>query len=83
MIANVVKIGNSHYVLLAKKWLDSSGISDRVEIEYREGSVIIKPFRNPREGWSALYEESFANDGWEEPLLPGEFGEEQLPDYGD
>ena len=81
MEANVVKIGNSHYVLLAKKMLDHYGISDKVEIEFQEDHILIKPWRNPRSGWSELYAESFTKDGWEEPLIPGEFGEEELPEY--
>ncbi len=83
MVANVVKIGNSHYVLLAKKMLDSYALADQVEIEYKEGYILIKPHRNPRAGWSDLYTKSFREDGYEELLIPGEFGDESLPIYED
>lgn len=77
------RVGNCHFVRLPKNELVSSGISDMVEIAYREGTVIIKPFRDPQEGWSALYEKSFANECWEDPLLPGESGDGEPPDYDD
>jgi virulence-associated protein VagC len=63
--------------------LDSYGISDQVEIEYKEGYILIKPLHNPRKNWSALYEMSFEKEGFEEPSIPGEIGEEELPDYED
>lgn len=80
MIANVVKIGNSHYVLLAKKMLDSYGIEDKVRIMYEEGFIKIEPYHEPRSGWTEMYRNSFADQGTEDELLPGEYGLETMDD---
>lgn len=58
MEAKLVKIGNSKGLRLPKALLLQTGMTERVEIEARGRSIILKPVKDLRLGW----EQSFAND---------------------
>ena len=58
MEVKLVKIGNSRGVRLPKALLMQTGMTERVEIEARGNSIILKPVKNLRAGWEA----SFAGD---------------------
>ncbi|HEX8545969.1 MAG TPA: AbrB/MazE/SpoVT family DNA-binding domain-containing protein [Cytophagaceae bacterium] len=51
MIGKIVKIGNSRGIIIPKPVLDFTKINDEVEIEVREGSIIIMPYSHRRQGW--------------------------------
>jgi antitoxin MazE len=55
MRARVIKIGNSQGLRIPKPILDQTGILDDVEIEVEEDQIIIRPFKNVREGWDAAF----------------------------
>ena len=46
----IVKIGNSQGIRIAKPLLEQADISDDVELEVRDGSIIIHAVRSVREG---------------------------------
>lgn len=56
MEAKLVRIGNSKGIRLPKSMLVQTGMTERIEIEARGHSIILKPIKEPRSGW----EESFA-----------------------
>ncbi|HEX8432391.1 MAG TPA: AbrB/MazE/SpoVT family DNA-binding domain-containing protein [Longimicrobium sp.] len=57
MQSRVVPIGNSHVIRIPKQLLEQSGISGEVELEVREGQIIIRATRQPRAGWDAAFRE--------------------------
>lgn len=59
MEAKLVRIGNSKGIRLPKTMLVQTGMTERIEIEARGHSIILKPIKEPRSGWEA----SFAKGG--------------------
>jgi len=55
MRARVIKIGNSQGLRIPKPILDQTGIRDDVEIEVEKNQIIIRPFRNIRDGWDNAF----------------------------
>ncbi len=68
----VVSIGNSKGIRIPKAVLDKYQIKDSVDIELRDDALILKPVRNPREGWEEQFRQAIANgDLPEGELLEG------------
>jgi antitoxin MazE len=61
----VVKIGNSQGIRIPKLLLEQSGIEENVQIEVRNGQILVSAAPSPRAGWS----EAFAAMG-QEAVLP-------------
>ena len=57
MKTKIVKIGNSRGIRIPKSFIDGSNIENIVELEKKEGNIIIKPFSTPREGWDIAFQE--------------------------
>lgn len=55
MEAKLVSIGNSKGVRLPKAMLVQTGMTERIEIEARGHSIILKPIKEPRSGWEASF----------------------------
>ena len=55
MRARVIRIGNSQGLRIPKPILDQTGIMDDVEIEVEKNQIIIRPFRNVRDGWDNAF----------------------------
>ncbi|MGE0555689.1 MAG: AbrB/MazE/SpoVT family DNA-binding domain-containing protein [Gemmatimonadales bacterium] len=51
--ARLVRIGNSRGVRLPKPLIEQAGLSDDVELDVREGAIVIRPADGPRAGWAA------------------------------
>jgi antitoxin MazE len=70
MKARVIKIGNSQGLRIPKPILEQTGIMDDVEIDVEKNMIIIRPVKNPREGWDEAFkmmrergdDESIIND---------------------
>jgi len=64
MKARLVQIGNSRGVRIPKPLIEEVGLADEVELQVRDGAIVISPGRTPREGWAeaarALYEKEEA-----------------------
>lgn len=50
--ARLVRIGNSRGVRLPKPLIEQAGLSDEVELDVREGAIVIRPSEGPRTGWA-------------------------------
>lgn len=49
----LVQIGNSRGVRLPKPVIEQVGLTDEVELQVREGAVVIRPLHATRSGWEA------------------------------
>jgi len=45
-------IGNSRGVRLPKPMIRDAGLGDEVDLQVRDGAIIISSVRNPRAGWA-------------------------------
>ena len=52
MEVSVIKIGNSKGLRLSKSILERYNITDRVELVFEEGHIVLKPVNAPRAGWA-------------------------------
>ena len=63
MKVSVVPIGNSRGVRIPKAILDQCDIQSEVDLDVRDGKIILEPVRRkPRSGWSEAFAEMSAED---------------------
>ncbi len=53
----IVKIGNSRGIRIPKVLLDQAKLGDEIEIEVQGDKLIVRPVRNPRQGWDEQFVE--------------------------
>ncbi|MCL5998298.1 MAG: AbrB/MazE/SpoVT family DNA-binding domain-containing protein [Chloroflexi bacterium] len=51
MTVPIVPIGNSRGIRIPKKMLDALGSPESVNLELREGVLVVRPIANPRAAW--------------------------------
>lgn len=51
MKTNVIRIGNSKGIRIPKPLLEQCAFRDAVEVEVRDGTLLIRPARRARQGW--------------------------------
>jgi len=51
MKAKLVRIGNSRGIRLPKPLIEQAGLTDEVELEARDGAIVISPANGARVGW--------------------------------
>ena len=54
---NIVRIGNSQGIRIPKVLIEQTGLGDEVEIVVQDDSLVIRPARQPREGWGVAFQE--------------------------
>ena len=52
MRARVVRIGNSRGIRLPRPLLVEAGLTDEVELEVRDGGLLVTPVAGARAGWA-------------------------------
>lgn len=52
MHANLVKIGNSRGIRLPKRVIEAAGLKDDLDLEVRDGAVIVRNAHTTRSGWA-------------------------------
>ena len=57
MKAKIVQIGNSKGIRLPKLLLEQVGLEGEVELEVREGELVISPASRTRSGWGEAAED--------------------------
>ena len=79
MKARLVRIGNSRGVRLPKPLIEAARLSDEVEIEVRDGAVVIARARKPRSGWAEAAKRlrDRNEDRFLEPPTPTRFDNEE------
>jgi antitoxin MazE len=68
--ARIIKIGNSQGIRIPKPVLEQAGLKGEVEIDVREGQIVLSAASEPRAGWAAAFE-TMARAGDDE-LLDGQ-----------
>lgn len=76
----VVSIGNSKGIRIPKTVLDKYQISNSVEVEMREGELVLRPVRKPREGWEEAFKKMHEN-GDDRLLIPDVFDDETWEEW--
>lgn len=52
MKAKIIRIGNSKGIRLPKPVIDQVGLAEEVDLEVRDGEIVISPANVPRRGWA-------------------------------
>jgi antitoxin MazE len=55
MKTKVVKIGNSRGIRIPKSIIEQTGMQSEVELELKDGAIIIKPSKNTRSNWKSAF----------------------------
>ena len=71
----IVQIGNSKGIRIPKAILTQYQIDDMVELILENGYILIKPTRQPRQGWNTAFK-SMHENGDDELLIPDVFEDE-------
>lgn len=69
MEASLVKIGNSHGLIIPKRLLNKLGSVRRFNIQEKEGNLIVSPIKEdqPREDWDKLFAQAIETGHKPEP----------------
>jgi antitoxin MazE len=73
--ARIVRIGNSRGIRLPKPLIEQAGLVEEVELEVRDGAIVISPGEQARRGWAEAAQ-ALAAEGGDRLLdesLPTEF----------
>jgi antitoxin MazE len=57
MKTRIVRIGNSQGIRIPKPLIEQTGLKGDVEIEARNGTLLIKPAAKARAGWADAFKE--------------------------
>lgn len=56
METSIIKIGNSHGLIIPKRMLSQLGSCQRIEIQVKDGGLFIVPVHDkPRKGWAEAF----------------------------
>ena len=55
MLTKIVPIGNSRGIRIPKAMLEHCGFGDEVDLQTKNGTLILRPVNTPRAGWSEAY----------------------------
>lgn len=53
----IVKIGNSQGIRIPKPILEQIGVSNELEMEVKEGEIVLRLPKSSREGWAERFQE--------------------------
>jgi antitoxin MazE len=56
MEVSIIKIGNSKGFRLTKTILDRYNITDKIELIFEKGQIILRPISEPRKGWDKAFQ---------------------------
>jgi len=78
MKAKIVRIGNSRGIRLPKLVIEQVGLQEEVELEVREGEIVISPARRLRSDWAeaARFLSARAEDQLLDELVSTDFDQE-------
>jgi len=63
MLIKIVPIGNSRGIRIPKAMLEHCGFGEEVDLQAKNGALILRPIATPRAGWAAAFSGmSAAND---------------------
>ncbi len=80
MEISVIKIGNSKGLRLSKEILERYKIKDKVELIFEKGYIILKPKKQPRQGWEKAFKQMHENND-DKLLLADVFEDETFEEW--
>mgnify|MGYP006312661685 FL=1 len=76
MEVKLIKIGSSKGIRLKKSIIERYGIKDKAEILLEKDRIILKPVKNPRQGWDEAFKK-MREKGDDNLLIDDVFPEEE------
>ena len=55
MLTKIVPIGNSRGIRIPKAMLEHCGFGEEVELQAKNGTLVLRPFNAPRAGWAEAF----------------------------
>ena len=52
MKAKLIRIGNSRGIRIPKPLIEAAGLGDEVDLQVRDGELVIRRIKRVREGWA-------------------------------
>ena len=80
METSIIRIGNSKGLRLNKQILEQYQITDKVDMILEKDRIILKPIRQPREGWEKAFKQ-MAEKGDDQPIIDDVFEEESFDEW--
>lgn len=80
MEVSIINIGNSKGLLLSKTILKKYNLKDKVDITLENEQIVIKPIKEPRQGWNESFKE-MAENGDDELVIPDVFEDEEFEEW--
>ena len=80
MEISVIKIGNSRGLRLSKEILERYKIRDKVELIFEKGYIVLKPKKQPRQGWEKAFKQMHENKD-DKLLLDDVFEDETFEEW--
>ena len=80
MKSKIISIGNSKGVIIPASFMKELGLTDAVEMEVVENTLIIRPISNARFGWEERIVQAAQRDNPKD-RLPEFFRDENLEDW--
>lgn len=62
MLAEVIRIGNSKGIRLPSYIIKECNISDKVEMEVKDGKIVIIPIKEARKNWGTEFRQMHENN---------------------
>ncbi len=74
-----MRIGNSRGVRLPKALIEQAGLTEEIELEARDGEVVISSAGRPRRGWAEAAQAAAgrSEDALLDPYVPTRFDAEE------
>ncbi len=80
MELSVINIGNSKGIRLSKTILEKYHISDKIELIFEKGYIILKPKTEARKGWEKAFKKMHEN-GDDQLLIDDVFEDESFEEW--
>ena len=80
MKSKIISIGNSKGVIIPSSFMKDLGLTDAVEMEVVENTLVIRPVSKVREGWEERIVQAAKDDSGKD-CLPDFFKDEKLEDW--
>ncbi len=80
MEISIIQIGNSKGFRLTKTILERYNITDKIELIFEKGQIILRPVSAPRKGWDKAFQKMNEN-GDDQLLFDDVFDDENLDEW--
>ena len=80
MEISIIQIGNSKGFRLSKTILERYNITDKIELIFEKGQIILRPVSAPRKGWDKAFQKMNEN-GDDQLLFDDVFDDENLDEW--